>query len=200
METGANFAWNNVSPTRNHCFHECQQVVKNHEMGLKGWTFGLHLAMGSADRGVIGDDLVALTWRWHGVDMALTWRWRDVQFLSPKWNRNGAEIARNVTEMAPKLNWCSVSVYNILTYLKNMRHCYFADDSCEHPCDNYILCAPSAHWNRHQNSNAVRTTGFSKSCITEIIMSFKEKTISNGSRWFPIVHHFFQLYIRTNNN
>ena len=44
-----------------------------------------------------------------------------------------------------------------------MRHCYFADDSCEHPCDNYILCAPSAHWNRHQNSNAVRTTGFSKS-------------------------------------
>ena len=32
-------------------------------MGLKGWTFGLHLAMGNADRGVIGDDLVVWTWR-----------------------------------------------------------------------------------------------------------------------------------------
>ena len=94
---------NDVSPTRNHCFHECQQVVENHEMGLKGWIFCYE----SADFG-------GTRRRDGGVEVA--WRWRG----------GGVEV---------------------------MCEC----------CVNLIPKMACIFWFYHQNSNDVRTTGFSKS-------------------------------------
>ena len=54
---------NDVSPTRNHCFHECQQVVENHEIGVKGWTFGFLFVMKVQILGDKGGVKVALRWR-----------------------------------------------------------------------------------------------------------------------------------------
>ena len=58
---------NDVSPTRNHCFHECRQACENHEMGLKGWTFELFFVMKRQMLGGLGGVEVACRWRVGGV-------------------------------------------------------------------------------------------------------------------------------------
>ena len=36
VEASLQHSKNDVSPTRNHCFHKCNQAFENHEIGLKG--------------------------------------------------------------------------------------------------------------------------------------------------------------------
>ena len=75
---------NDVSPTRNHCFHKCHQAFENHEIGVKGWTFGFLFVMKMQMLGGFGGVKMALRWRYGGVTVALRWRFEFITKIATR--------------------------------------------------------------------------------------------------------------------
>ena len=99
VEASLQHSKNDVSPTRNHCFHKCHQAFENHEIGPKGWTFGHPFVMKMQMLGGLGGVKVAARWRHSGGTVAAQWRHGGVKVAPPKYHQNITKIS---PEMAPK--------------------------------------------------------------------------------------------------